>query len=74
MGEKENVWIDEDSFLKMAQIGWIDYNNARLDNNKLLGVEIPPRKRHSNKYYWMRLFEVTRFIRDYNEAKKNQHD
>lgn len=38
MGEKENVWIDEDSFLKMAQIGWIDYNNARLDNNKLLGV------------------------------------
>lgn len=71
----KTVWIDEESFLQLAKIGWIDYNNARLDDNKLLGIELPPRKKFPNHTYLkMTLADVTRFINDYNEAKKNQHD
>lgn len=68
----KTVWINEESFLKMAQIGWIDYKNARLDNNKLLGVELPKTTAYGYGYKpQMKLHEVTRFINDYNEAKKN---
>ncbi|MCX9107693.1 hypothetical protein OKT22_01410 [Providencia rettgeri] len=71
----KTVWISEKSFLKMAKIGWIDYNNARLSNNKLLGVELPETRLHGQgtKNPHMQLHEVTRFMNDYNEAKKNQH-
>ncbi|WP_236611198.1 hypothetical protein [Providencia burhodogranariea] len=60
----------------MIKIGWIDYNNARLSNNKLLGVELPETRlyRQGTKNPQMKLHEVTRFINDYNEAKKNQYD
>ncbi|QXX84057.1 hypothetical protein J6836_06745 [Providencia sp. R33] len=71
----KTVWIDEESFLQMAKIGWIDYSNARLDNNKLLGIELPPRRKNGNNtHFKMTLTDVTRFINDYNEAKKNQHN
>ncbi|MEQ4669430.1 hypothetical protein AB7W30_22775 [Providencia manganoxydans] len=71
----KDLWINEESFLQMARIGWQDYNNARLDNNQLLGVELPKITRTG--YYLkpqMTLSDVTRFISAYNEAKKNQYD
>nr|WP_252501534.1 hypothetical protein [Providencia alcalifaciens]URQ57245.1 Hypothetical protein [Providencia alcalifaciens] len=71
----KTVWIDEESFLQLAKIGWIDYRNALLDNNKLLGVELPSRRKNGNNtHFKMTLADVTRFINDYNEAQKKQHD
>ncbi|HHR6046637.1 TPA: hypothetical protein ACS70H_003600 [Providencia alcalifaciens] len=71
----KTFWIDEDSFLRLTKIGWIDYSNSRLDNNKLLGVELPPRRKNENNtHFKMTLANVTRFINDYNEAQKKHYD
>lgn len=59
----------------MTKIGWIDYSNSRLDNNKLLGVELLPRRKNGNNtHFKMTLANVTRFINDYNEAQKKHYD
>lgn len=70
----KTVWISEQSFLKMAKIGWIDYNNARLSDNKILGVKLPETRFYGQRTRkpHMQLHEVTRFINDYNRTKKNQ--
>ncbi|ENU1225749.1 hypothetical protein [Providencia rettgeri] len=59
----------------MAKIIWIDYNNARLSNNKLLGVGLPETRFHGQgiKNPHIQLHEVTRLMNDYDEAQKNQH-
>ncbi|MDD9341334.1 MAG: hypothetical protein PV362_17165 [Providencia heimbachae] len=65
MNDKKVIWIDEESFLKMIKIGWIDYNNARLDKNRLNGVELPEIKRFG--YFSkpkMKMHEINQFIKD----------
>lgn len=76
MVDKKVVWINEESFLLMTKIGWKDYRNARLDKNRLDGVELPEVTfyGYGTKKPQMKMHEVNQFIKDYNAVKKSQHD